>query len=160
MKTGVIAAVFAAGFVAGLLVAAQEPRPAGLPAEQVTGIGGVFFKARDPAALGAWYREKLGVPVRDPGTWGLFEWRERQDQSRPGVTVWSLFPADTRYLAPSKAPFMINYRVRDLDRMVAQLRSLGVTVDSVGAEEFNGRFAWVMDPEGNKIELWEPKPGF
>jgi catechol 2,3-dioxygenase-like lactoylglutathione lyase family enzyme len=160
VRTSAIAAVFAAGFACGLVVAAQEPAVTRLPAEQVTGIGGVFFKAHDPRALSAWYREKLGVPVREGGEWALFEWRERQDPDRVGHTVWSLFPADTRYFAPSEAAFMVNFRVRDLDRMLAQLRALGVTVESVGAPEFNGRFAWVMDPEGNKIELWEPKPGY
>jgi predicted enzyme related to lactoylglutathione lyase len=73
--------------------------------------------------------------------------------------LWALLPSDTGYFAPSQAAFMINYRVRNLDRMLAQLRTLGVSVESKTAEEFNGRFAWVVDPEGNKIELWEPKAG-
>ena len=160
MRTSLVATVFLAGFVGGLWAAGRGQAPAGLPAERVTGIGGVFFKARDPKALGAWYRDALGVPLRDGGAWSLFEWREREDAGRVGTTVWSLFPSDTTYFAPGQASFMINYRVRDLDRMLAQLRALGGSVDSKVAEEFNGRFAWVVDPEGNKIELWEPKAGF
>lgn len=160
MKANAIAAVFVVGFVSGLLAAAQKQDSPGLPAERVTGIGGVFFKARDPKALSVWYREKLGIAVRDGGEWSTFEWREREDPGRVGVTVWSLFRSDSKYFAPSEAMFMVNYRVRDLDRMLAQLRGLGVPVESKVADEFNGRFAWVVDPEGNKIELWEPKAGY
>ena len=160
MRVSLIAAVFVVGFVGGLLAAAQKQEAPGLPAERVTGIGGVFFKARDPKALSVWYREKLGVAVRDGAEWSPFQWREREDPGRVGTTVWSLFRSDSKYFAPSQAAFMINYRVRDLDRMLAQLRALGVGVDPKVTEDFNGRFAWVVDPEGNKIELWEPKAGF
>jgi predicted enzyme related to lactoylglutathione lyase len=159
MRASIIAAVFVTGFAGGLLAAAQKQQPPGLPAERVTGIGGVFFKARDPRALGTWYREKLGVATRDGAPFSTFEWREREDSSRLGVTAWSLFRSDSNYFAPSQASFMIDYRVRDLDRMLAQLRALGVAVDSKVTEDANGKFAWVVDPEGNKIELWEPKAG-
>ncbi len=77
-----------------------------------------------------------------------------------GSTAWSLFPSDTKYFAPSSTPFMINYRVRNLDAMLAQLRALGVTVDPKVTDDFNGKFGWVVDPEGNKIELWEPEAGY
>ena len=160
MRASLIAAVFVVGFVGGLSVAAQKQESPGLPAERVTGIGGVFFKARDPKALSVWYREKLGVAVRDGAQFSPFEWREREDPGRVGTTVWSLFRSDSKYFAPSQATFMINYRVRDLDRMLAQLRALGVGVESKVSEESNGKFAWVVDPEGNKIELWEPKAGY
>lgn len=160
MRANIIAVVFMVGFVGGLWAAAQKQESPGLPAERVTGIGGVFFKARDPKALSVWYREKLGIAVSDGGEWSAFEWREREDPRRVGVTVWSLFRSDSDYFAPSQATFMVNYRVRDLDRMLAQLRALGVVVESKVAEEFNGRFAWLLDPEGNKIELWEPKAGY
>ena len=160
MRVRLAAAVFVVGFVGGLLAAAQKEDPPGLPAERVTGIGGVFFKARDPKALSVWYREKLGVAVGDGSEWASFEWRDREDPGRVGTTAWSLFRSDSKYFAPSPAAFMINYRVRDLDRMLAQLRALGVAVESKVAEDFNGRFAWVVDPEGNKIELWEPKAGY
>jgi catechol 2,3-dioxygenase-like lactoylglutathione lyase family enzyme len=160
VRASLIAVVFVVGFVGGLLAASQKQESPGLPAERVTGIGGVFFKARDPKALSVWYREKLGVAVRDGTEWSPFQWREREDPGRVGTTVWSLFRSDSKYFAPSQATFMINYRVRDLDRMLAQLQALGVGVESKVAEEFNGKFAWVVDPEGNKIELWEPKAGY
>ena len=155
-----VAAVFVVGFGTGVWAAGQKQESPGLPAERVTGIGGVFFKARDPKALSAWYREKLGVAVKDGAEYSLFEWREREDQGRVGITVWSLFRSDSDYFAPGQAPFMVNYRVRNLDRMLAQLRAMGVRVESKVADDFNGKFGWVVDPEGNKIELWEPKAGF
>jgi catechol 2,3-dioxygenase-like lactoylglutathione lyase family enzyme len=122
---------------------------------RVNGLGGVFFKAQDAERLRSWYREHLGLPVED---WGgmSFEWREKDDPSRTGATVWSIFPASSRYFDPSPAPFMVNYRVDDLDRVLAELRSEGVEVDPKVEESEFGRFGWVMDPEGNRIELWEP----
>jgi catechol 2,3-dioxygenase-like lactoylglutathione lyase family enzyme len=160
MRAKMIAAVFAVGFVSGLLAAAPEQESPGLPAERVTGIGGVFFKARDPKALSAWYRDKLGIAVTEGAQWSLFGWREREDPERVGTTVWSLFRSDSDYFAPGQATFMLNYRVRNLDRMLAQLRAQGVSVEPKLADEFNGKFAWLLDPEGNKVELWEPKPGY
>jgi len=121
--------------------------------QRVRGIGGVFFKARDTAALAAWYRDHLGVPVED---WGgaRFVWAEHDGGG--AATVWSPFSADTKYFAPSQSSFMINFRVDDLDAMLAQLRAAGAQVeDKVDDSEF-GRFGWVIDPEGNKIELWQP----
>jgi predicted enzyme related to lactoylglutathione lyase len=123
--------------------------------ERVTGIGGVFFKASDPDKLKAWYQEHLGVPVNEHG-YVVFAWG---GEAR-GQTVWSPFAHDTRYFEPSPAPFMVNYRVRDLEAMLAQLRRAGVTVDEKiedGGEL--GKFGWAMDPEGNRIELWQPPPG-
>ena len=155
-----VAAVFTVGFIAGAWAAGQTQSGSRLPVERVTGIGGVFFKARDPKALSAWYRDGLGIALQQDAQFSLFEWREHQDSTRVGTTVWSLFPADTKYFAPSDAPFMINYRVRNLDGMLAQLRAQGARVEPRVSEDFNGRFAWVIDPEGNKIELWEPKAGF
>ena len=123
--------------------------------ERVTGIGGIFFKARDAEALKDWYRENLGVePGADGGV--IFEWREAEEPEGKGYTVWAPFRDDTTYFAPSEAPFMINYRVKDLDRMLDQLRRAGVTVDDRIDEQPYGSFAWAMDPEGNRIELWEP----
>jgi catechol 2,3-dioxygenase-like lactoylglutathione lyase family enzyme len=113
--------------------------------EKISGIGGVFFKARDAGALRRWYAEKLGIDV-DPN-WGGAQF---------GDTVWSIFEGGTRYFDPSKQPFMINYRVADLDAMLAQLRAAGVPVDDKVDETEFGRFGWAMDPEGNRIELWEP----
>jgi predicted enzyme related to lactoylglutathione lyase len=124
------------------------------PMERVTGVGGIFFKASDPEKLKAWYRENLGVPVNNHG-FVVFEW----GGDARGTTVWSPFSNDTKYFEPSRASFMINFRVRDLGLMLAQLRAAGATVDdSVQDGEF-GKFGWVMDPEGNRIELWQPPPG-
>jgi catechol 2,3-dioxygenase-like lactoylglutathione lyase family enzyme len=161
MKVTLIAGVFVAGLVTGgVWTHAQQPAPAEVPAQRVTGIGGVFFKAKDPKALSAWYRDTLGIQLQGGAGFALFEWREREDSERLGHTVWSLFPSTTKYFAPSEAAFMVNYRVRDLDRMLAQLRALGVRIEPKVIEDFNGRFAWIVDPEGNKIELWEPKAGY
>jgi predicted enzyme related to lactoylglutathione lyase len=125
--------------------------------ERVTGLGGVFFKAKDPRALTEWYRTHLGVPVDGDG-YVVFRWREEAEPQRIGRTVWSAFSQDTRYFEPSAAPFMINYRVRDLDALLAALRREGIEVDPKVEEGEYGRFAWIMDPEGNRIELWEPPP--
>ncbi len=123
---------------------------------RVSGLGGVFFKARNPAALLAWYTRHLGLrPARGVVR---FRWRESERPSREGVTVWALFPATTEYFAPSRSSFMINYRVEDLDVLLATLRSEGIWVDERRENSKFGRFAWVMDPEGNRIELWEPPP--
>jgi len=121
--------------------------------KRVTGIGGVFIKARDPEALREWYRRHLGLEVLE---WGgvAFPWHDPA-----GVTIWNLFPADSEYFNPSPAPFMINYRVDDLAALLAALKAEGCAVDErTEASEF-GKFGWVMDPEGNRIELWEPPPG-
>jgi hypothetical protein len=109
MKTIAIAAVFAAGFGTGIWAAGQTQQAPSLTAERVTWIGGVFFQAKDPKTPRAWYQEKLGIPMQEGSNFGLFLWRERQDSSREGTTVWGLFPETTKYFAPSAAPFMINY---------------------------------------------------
>jgi predicted enzyme related to lactoylglutathione lyase len=123
--------------------------------ERVTGLGGIFFKARQPEQLREWYRRHLGIPVQD---WGgvSFEWRQMAAPERKGATVWSIFPGSTDYFEPSSAPFMINYRVRNLDQVLDALRAEGVQVESPIQESEFGRFGWIMDPEGNRIELWEP----
>lgn len=123
--------------------------------ERVTGIGGIFFKSRDPSALGDWYRSNLGVDVQE---WGgaVFRWRDADDPARDGTTAWSLFPADTQYLGPGGAPFMVNYRVADLDAMLAQLRAAGVPVEERIEDSEFGRFGWATDPDGNRLELWQP----
>jgi len=123
---------------------------------RVTGIGGVFFKARDPAGLGAWYRDHLGLDVTD---WNgaIFNWGG--DGSEPGMTIWSPFAEDTTYMAPSTASFMINFRVADLDALLLALRSEGCNVVDKTEASGQGKFGWVIDPEGNKVELWEPPAG-
>lgn len=120
--------------------------------EQVLGIGGVFFKARDPEALAGWYRTFLGVPVEPDQAYGAFTSAGAGEQ-----TVWSPFPADTTYFGAGPASFMVNYRVRDLDAMLAQLRAAGAEVDERVEDYDYGRFGWATDPEGNRFELWEPR---
>ena len=160
MKATVVVLVFVLGFFSGQIAVAQKPSPSALPADRVTGIGGIFIKARDPKVLAAWYSDHLGVPRANGAIPPLFQWRDHDDPQRVGNTVWGLFQSDTKYFAPSTAPFMINYRVNNLDRLLARLRAAGITVEPKVVDDFNGKFGWVMDPEGNKIELWEPKPGF
>lgn len=126
--------------------------------QRVTGIGGIFFKARDPQALAAWYSRHLGVPVE---AWGgaVFRWAGPGNPQGTGSTVWSPFRQDTDYFAPSSAPFMVNFRVPDVRALLALLRAEGCEVDEkVESSEF-GTFGWVMDPEGNKVELWQPPQG-
>ncbi len=123
--------------------------------KRVTGIGGIFFKARDPQALGDWYRRHLGLDVTD---WGgaVFRWA---DDSPTGTTIWSPFKEDTDYMAPGTAPFMVNFRVADLHALLAALRAEGCNVlDKVDESDF-GKFGWVIDPEGNKVELWQAPAG-
>ena len=126
--------------------------------KRVTGIGGVFFKAKDPKALGEWYRKHLGIAVED---WGgaAFRWVSEDNPAGVGTTIWNPFPAATSYFAPSESSFMINYRVPDLHTLLAALRSEGCTVDDKVEESEYGKFGWVMDPEGNRIELWQPPAG-
>lgn len=123
--------------------------------QRVTGIGGIFIKARDAERLREWCRRHLGLPIAE---WGgvSFEGREPRPGERQTSTVWSVFSGNTRYFEPSSSPFMINYRVDDLDGILAQLRADGCEVDARIEESEFGRFGWVMDPEGNKLELWEP----
>lgn len=123
--------------------------------KRVTGVGGVFFSARDPAALRAWYQAHLGIDVQD---WGgtAFPWTDAQGEPSGGMTVWSIGSGEN--FGAGKA-FMVNYRVADLHALLAQLRSEGCEVlDKVDESEF-GKFGWVVDPEGNKVELWEPPAG-
>jgi len=121
--------------------------------QRVTGIGGIFFKSPDPSALGAWYRDHLGLDVTE---WGgtMFTWGG--DGSPKGMTLWSAFAQDTQYMSPGTASFMINFRVADLDALLAALRDEGCHVlDRTDVSE-QGKFGWVIDPDGNKVELWEP----
>jgi predicted enzyme related to lactoylglutathione lyase len=125
----------------------------------VTGIGGIFFKARDPEALRAWYQRHLGIDVQP---WGgaAFHWTgSGRTEPDGGVTVWNIMPASSTYLDPSPAPFMVNYRVDDLDALLAKLRAEGCAVDDKVERSDYGAFGWVMDPEGHRIELWQPPEG-
>lgn len=121
--------------------------------ERVTGIGGLFFRARDPEALTRWYTDHLGITVPPP-TYDDPDWWQEQ-----GPTVFAPFPHDTQDLGRPEQAWKVNFRVRDLDAMVAQLRAAGVEVEPDPQTYPNGRFASTTDPEGNPIELWEPTPG-
>jgi predicted enzyme related to lactoylglutathione lyase len=126
--------------------------------DRVTGIGGIFIKAKNPAALRDWYRRHLGLNVQD---WGgaTFRWHAPDRPNEHGATVWSVMPVESKYFDPSTAPFMVNYRVEDLLALLDVLRAEGCDVDDKTEISEFGKFGWVMDPEGNRIELWEPPPG-
>jgi predicted enzyme related to lactoylglutathione lyase len=126
--------------------------------KRVTGIGGIFFHAKDPAALGAWYKTHLGIDVQD---WGgtAFVWADADGNPMKGTTIWSLDGADGGQFAPSKASFMINYRVDDLTALLSALRAEGCNVLEQTDDSEYGKFGWVIDPEGNKVEVWQPPPG-
>jgi len=126
--------------------------------KRVTGIGGIFFKAKDPVALGAWYKKHLGIDVQ---AWGgaAFRWTDDDGNPKAGTTAWLVTKTESDQFAPSKAPFMVNYRVADLPGLLAALRSEGCEVlEKTDDSEF-GKFGWVIDPEGNKVELWQPPEG-
>lgn len=126
--------------------------------KRVTGVGGIFFKARDPKALGAWYKRHLGVDVQD---WGgaTFDWVDGDGKPVAGTTAWLITSTGSKKFAPGTATFMVNYRVADLVALIQALRDEGCNVvDEVQDSEY-GKFGWVIDPEGNKIELWEPPAG-
>jgi len=118
--------------------------------KRVIGIGGIFFKADDPAKLNAWYEKHLGIKLDPDGSGAMFRSGGESD-----MTVWSIFPRSSKYFDPSTAAFMINYRVENMDELLRALQAEGVEVLGQQDESY-GRFAWIMDPEGNRIELWEP----
>lgn len=122
--------------------------------KKVTGIGGVFFKCKDPKAINEWYKTKLGFNTTPYGT--SFEWRHDDDSTKKGTTQWNPFPENTKYFEPSTKEFMINYRVENLEALVEELKKENVTVvDKIETYDY-GKFVHILDPEGNKIELWEP----
>lgn len=123
--------------------------------KRVTGIGGIFFKCKDPKAVNEWYKTHLGFDTTPYGT--SFEWREVDDSTKKGLTQWNLFAENTKYFEPSAKDFMINYRVADLEALVKELRKENVTiVDKIETYDY-GKFVHILDVEGNKIQLWEPK---
>ena len=123
--------------------------------ERIVGIGGVFFKARDPKALAAWYETHLGMRLE---SWGgaILRWPDDTAEDK-GLTVWTVAGKESKWFSPSDSSFMINYRVDDLGALIAQLRASGIQIIQGPESHENGKFAWIMDPDGNKVELWEPK---
>jgi len=122
--------------------------------KKVTGIGGIFFKCKDPHAMNEWYKTHLGFNTSPYGT--SFEWREEEDPSKKGTTQWAPFSEDTKYFEPAVKEFMINYRVENLEALVKELKKENVTIlDEIQTFDY-GKFIHILDMEGNKIELWEP----
>ena len=136
-----------------LMMAGSADATSAEPAGHITGVGGVFFKAKDPKALAAWYRDVLGLPIQ---AWGGAKLRYDAPMHPPAL-IWNAFPASTSYFAPSTGEFMINYAVDEMDAFLSRLSAKGVAILKRTDDDPNGRFAWILDPEGNKIELWEPK---
>ena len=124
--------------------------------KRVTGIGGIFFSAKDPKTLGEWYKTHLGIDAQEGGgtAGATFDWTDADGTK--GTTVWSIHPDSGKHMAPSKSGFMVNYRVDDLDALLQALRAEGCEVLEKADDSEYGKFGWVMDPEGNKIELWQP----
>lgn len=124
--------------------------------KRVVGLGGIFFKAKDPERLYQWYEKHLGIKREPDGSGAIFSARE-PDNGKPAMTIWAIFPESTKYFAPSTSPFMLNFRVTDLSSLLDTLRAEGVEIDPKQEDYDYGRFAWITDLEGNRIELWEPK---
>ena len=153
------AVIACVAFLIGTTNSHPERAPASEDSEltRVTGIGGVFFKSGDPSLTREWYLTHLGIAFQD---WGGFSflWQERDQPSETGYTVFGVFSDSTEYFSPSNEPYMLNFRVADLDGLVAALRDEGVEIAGEIEQHPNGKFAWILDPEGRKVELWEPVP--
>ncbi|MEQ1799706.1 MAG: VOC family protein [Lacibacter sp.] len=147
-----IAASFLSGFAVKTIITTQPKKITKM--KKVTGIGGIFFKCKDPKKMTEWYRENLGLTTNPYGA--TFEWYEAADSTKKAQTQWTPFPETTKYFEPSAKDFMINYRVENLEALVEELKKNGVTiVDKIETYDY-GKFIHILDAEGNKIELWEP----
>ena len=147
-----IAASFLSGFAVKTIITNQTKTITNM--KKVTGIGGVFFKCKDPKKMTEWYKENLGLTTNPYGA--TFEWYEAADSTKKAQTQWTPFPETTKYFEPSAKDFMINYRVENLEALVEELKKNGVTiVDKIETYDY-GKFIHILDAEGNKIELWEP----
>jgi predicted enzyme related to lactoylglutathione lyase len=148
----IIAASFVSGFALKGILSTQNQSKSNM--KKATGIGGIFFKCKDPDKMKEWYQKNLGLNTNQYGA--VFEWYQGADSTKKGFTSWSPFKETTKYFEPSTKDFMINYRVGDLEALVEELKKSGVTVlDTVETYDY-GKFVHILDPEGNKIELWEP----
>lgn len=149
-----LATSFCLGF-AFKTITVKQTNPNTTTMKKVTGIGGIFFKCKDPNKMKEWYKTHLGLETNPYGA--SFEWRQAEDPAKKGSTQWSPFAETSKYFEPSTKDFMINYRVENLEALVEQLKSEGVTiVDKIETYDF-GKFVHIIDVEGNKVELWEPK---
>jgi len=143
---------FTLGFAFNSITTKNSERQQSL--KKVTGIGGIFFKCKDPKKMKEWYQTNLGLITNKYGT--VFEWRQGEDTTKKGFTQWSPFNEKTKYFEPSTRDFMINYRVENMEALVTELKKNGVTiVDTMQTVEY-GKFLHILDVEGNKVELWEP----
>jgi predicted enzyme related to lactoylglutathione lyase len=148
----IIASSFCLGFAFNAMITKQSYEE--VPMKKVTGVGGIFFKCKDPGKVRTWYQKNLGLNTNAYGA--VFEWRQGADTTKKGFTQWSPFKETTKYFDPSTKDFMINYRVDNLEQLVEQLRKDSVTItDNIQRAEY-GKFVHILDVEGNKIELWEP----
>ncbi|MFN8259333.1 MAG: VOC family protein [Chitinophagales bacterium] len=153
-RASLIVFVVIVSFLSGFSFKSMLTKQQNAETEKVTGIGGIFFKCKDPKKMKEWYRQHLGFNTDAYGA--TFEWYERKDSTRKAQTQWTPFSEKTTYFAPSTKDFMINYRVKNLEVLVAELKKENVTiVDSLETYDY-GKFIHIMDPENNKIELWEP----
>ncbi len=150
-------------FALGMVLQSARGSSQAKDAARVTGVGGFFFKAENPGKLADWYRTHMGIALIAAGKsehapqFFSFHWREKDHPETIGATAFSIFPTTTKYFEPSTASFMMNFRVANLEQLLAQLKQEGVKVNDKIDDESNGRFGWAIDPEGNRIELWEPK---
>lgn len=156
MKAGILILItgvsFCSGFAFNSIVTKSPQKTTTM--KKVTGIGGVFFKAKDPEKIRAWYQKNLGLNTNKYSA--VFEWYQGADSTKKGFTTWSPFNETTKYFEPSSKDFMINYRVENLEALVNELKENGVTIcDAIESYDY-GRFVHILDGEGNKIELWEP----
>ena len=153
-NTASLLLIITASFCLGFAFRSITTKETDQPMKKVTGIGGIFFKCKDPKKVRDWYQTHLGLNTNQYGA--VFEWRQGADTTKKGFTQWSPFGEKTKYFEPSTKDFMINYRVDDLTALVAQLKAEGVTItDSIETFDY-GKFVHILDIEGNKIELWEP----
>ena len=151
--TLIIATSFSLGVAFNKISERQNKIPTNM--KKVTGIGGIFFKCKDPKKMTEWYQKNLGLNTNPYGA--TFEWYEEADSTKKGQTQWTPFPETTKYFEPSTKDFMINYRVENLEALVEELKTNGVTiVDSIESYDY-GKFVHILDAEGNKVQLWEPK---
>lgn len=148
----VIATSFFFGFAFKKAISNKTKQPATM--KKVTGIGGIFFKCKDPEKMNEWYKTNLGLNTNQYGA--VFEWRQGADSSKKGFTQWSPFKETTKYFEPSSKDYMINYRVENIEALVEELQKNGVKIlDKIQSYDY-GKFVHILDPEGNNIELWEP----
>jgi hypothetical protein len=155
-KTSIILLLIATSFLSGFAfktIIAKNKQT--IKMKKVTGVGGIFFKCKDPKKMTSWYRDNLGLDTNPYGG-ATFEWFEGTDSTKKAQTQWQPFPENTKYFAPSTKDFMINYRVENLVALVEELRKNGVTiVDTMEVVDY-GKFIHILDAEGNKVQLWEP----